>query len=82
MPRATDPAALQAIILAQHQKIAEMEASSWAYEALIQALKLTIGNCSPGWQDERHLWMDECLLGELGDCLPCGLAGEFCGAGE
>ena len=37
-----DPAALQAIILAQQQKIAGMEASSRAYEALIQALKLTI----------------------------------------
>jgi transposase len=37
-----DPAALQAIILAQHQKIVGMAASSRAYEALIQALKLTI----------------------------------------
>jgi len=37
-----DPAALRAIILAQQQKIAGMEASSRAYEALIQALKLTI----------------------------------------
>ena len=37
-----DPAALQAIILAQQQKIAGMAASSRAYEALIQALKLTI----------------------------------------
>ena len=37
-----DPAALQAIILAQQQKIAGMEASSRAYEALIQALELTI----------------------------------------
>jgi transposase len=37
-----DPAALQAIILAQQQKIVGMAASSRAYEALIQALKLTI----------------------------------------
>jgi len=37
-----DPAALQAIILAQHQKIVGMAASSRAYEALIQALKITI----------------------------------------
>jgi len=37
-----DLAALRAIILAQQQKIAGMEASSRAYEALIQALKLTI----------------------------------------
>jgi len=37
-----DPAALRDIILAQQQKIAGMEASSRAYEALIQALKLTI----------------------------------------
>ena len=37
-----DPAALRAIILAQQQKIVGMEASSRAYEALIQALKLTI----------------------------------------
>ena len=37
-----DPAALRDMILAQQQKIAGMEASSRAYEALIQALKLTI----------------------------------------
>jgi transposase len=37
-----DPSALRDIILAQQQKIAGMEASSRAYEALIQALKLTI----------------------------------------
>jgi hypothetical protein len=37
-----DPAALRAMILAQQQKIVGMEASSRAYEALIQALKLTI----------------------------------------
>src|SRR6056297_179378 len=37
-----DPAALQAIILAQQQKILGMEAANRAYEALIQALKRTI----------------------------------------
>lgn len=37
-----DPAALRAIIVAQHQQIAGMEASGRAYEALIQALKITI----------------------------------------
>ena len=37
-----DPAALQAIILAQHQKIVGMAASSRACEALIQALEITI----------------------------------------
>ena len=37
-----DPAALHDMILAQQQKIAGMEASNRAYEALIQALKLTI----------------------------------------
>jgi len=37
-----DPAALRGMILAQQQKILGMEASSRAYEALIQALKLTI----------------------------------------
>ncbi len=37
-----DPAALRAMILAQQQKIIGMEAANRAYEALIQALKLTI----------------------------------------
>lgn len=37
-----DPATLRGMILAQQQKIAGMEASNRAYEALIQALKLTI----------------------------------------
>jgi transposase len=37
-----DPAALRAMILAQQQKIVGMEAANRAYEALIQALKLTI----------------------------------------
>ena len=37
-----DPAALQAIIRAQHAQIAGIEASNRAYEALVQALKITI----------------------------------------
>ena len=37
-----DPAALRDMILAQQQKIAGMEAANRAYEALIQALQLTI----------------------------------------
>lgn len=37
-----DPAALRSIILAQRQQIVDMEASGRAYEALIQALKITI----------------------------------------
>ncbi len=37
-----DPAALRDMILAQQQKIAGMEATNRAYEALIQALKITI----------------------------------------
>jgi transposase len=37
-----DPAALRDMILAQQRKILGMEAANRAYEALIQALKLTI----------------------------------------
>lgn len=37
-----DPAALRAIILAQRQQIVGLEASGRAYEALIQALEITI----------------------------------------
>ncbi len=37
-----DPAALRAIILAQRAEIVGMAASGRAYEALIQALKITI----------------------------------------
>jgi transposase len=37
-----DPAALRGMILAQQRKIVGMEAANRAYEALIQALKLTI----------------------------------------
>jgi transposase len=37
-----DTAALQAIILAQHRQIASIEASNRAYEAMVQALKITI----------------------------------------
>ena len=37
-----DPTALRAIILAQHQRIVGIEAANRAYDALVQALKITI----------------------------------------